>query len=101
MCDCYSHKCNHDGCNVEIGMHLEDFETPRNEVHVFCGTHIPQDEDQDNGVLWLARKGVKVFVEALTERAKAHAFGNHPNEYDPNVVRYGAMLPECGCEGSN
>lgn len=79
MCDCYYHKCNHEGCNVRIYMHLEDFSTERNEIEVFCGSHIPDKLNRKDGVLWSIEKGKsksKIFIRSLTENAKRHWEGN-------------------------
>lgn len=82
MCDCYQHKCNHNDCNIRIPMHLEDFETEREEVEVFCGSHIPSKSERTDGVVWSVRQGKtksKIFVRALTKNAKNHWKGNHYN----------------------
>ncbi len=89
MCDVYLHKCNHRGCNTEISMHLEDFATGREEVAVYCGSHIPKDVV---GVLWyysdktcydrgLVKRWKQAFVRPLTANAYEHQKGNHPNTW--------------------
>jgi len=60
-------------------MHLEDFSTERNEIEVFCGSHVPEKSKRKDGVLWSIEKGKsrsKIFVRALTENAKSHWEGN-------------------------
>lgn len=82
MCDCYQHKCNHKDCNVRIPMHLEDYSTGRDEVEVFCGSHIPEKSDRKDGVLWSIGQGKsksKIFIRALTKDARTHWKGNHYN----------------------
>ena len=49
MCDCYGHKCDHPGCEETISIHLQDFETSREEVDVFCYKHLG---DSSEGELW-------------------------------------------------
>ena len=81
MCDCYTDKCKE--CGDEIEMHLEDFDTGRDEVEVYCSAHFPADTR--DGVIWVCgdRKGGEdrrmVFVRALTDNASEHMSGNHPN----------------------
>jgi len=80
MCDCYVHGCNHKTCSFEINMHLGDFETGRDEIEVFCGSHIPKE--RCNGVLWQYRQGKaksKIFIKCLTLNAKKHWKANHKN----------------------
>ena len=75
MCDCYQHKCNHENYNVRIPIHLEDFSTGRDEVEVFCGSHIPEKSKRKDGVLWRIKQcksSSKIFVRALTQNAKDH-----------------------------
>lgn len=79
MCDIYNHQCDHEDCANHIEMHLADYETSRQEIAVFCGTHIPQD--RSNGVLWRYKPSSqkatsKMFVQCLTKNAKSHWEGN-------------------------
>lgn len=79
MCNCYSHKCDHENCNVLIHMHLEDFETEPREVEVFCGSHIPPKSERLDGVLWSVKhdkSNSRIFVRSLTKNAKRHWRGN-------------------------
>lgn len=39
MCDCYWQKCEQ--CDEMIPVHIADFCTPRENIEVFCGKHIP------------------------------------------------------------
>ena len=90
MCDCYSHKCNHPGCNVRIPIHLEDYETGRDEIKVFCGSHIPKN--RDDGVLWTWKQGkskTRVFIKALTDNAKNHWEGNSINDEGNYIEIFG------------
>jgi hypothetical protein len=60
-------------------MHLEDFSTDRDEIEVFCGSHIPDKQNRKNGVLWLVGQGkstTRIFVRSLTRNAKSHWEGN-------------------------
>jgi hypothetical protein len=89
MCDIYMHKCNHEGCETKIDMHLADFSTGRDEVKVFCRRHTPKDTS--SGVVWRysdhsilnrpKRMPLQCFVVPQTENAKASSDGNHPNAY--------------------
>ena len=89
MCDCYGHGCAVPGCREVIPMHLEDFETARYEIEVYCGEHIPADTS--DGVMWAfsdkeTQKRPRVlqdrcFVRALTANARGHADGNLPNVF--------------------
>ena len=36
MCDCYNHKCETEDCEKTISMHIGDFCTDRENVHVYC-----------------------------------------------------------------
>lgn len=92
MCDCYTHRCDYEGCEVEIPMHLSDFDTDRTEIQVFCEQHIPAgavvfeysddktDKEED------AKTWVKCAVVPLTDNAKANADGNHPNTWWHRVL---------------
>ena len=44
MCDCYGHKCQHEGCAELIPMHIGDFKHPRTDVEAWCTRHIPKRE---------------------------------------------------------
>lgn len=87
MCDCYAHKCAFDGCDEWIPMHLEDFITPRSEIAVCCGKHIPKDKC--GGTLWKYNDDdyisenpplvKKCLIVPLSETAKSIGDGNHPN----------------------
>lgn len=80
MCDCYSHKCQAPKCKIELEMHLNDYDTGREEIEIYCEAHLP--ERLDDGVLWevkLGRKFKKFFVRSLTRNAKKNSAGNHPN----------------------
>jgi len=81
MCDCYYHRCNHGDCTQTIYIHLGDFETERDEIEVFCATHLPKD--RSNGRLFKLRRGkssTRVFIRYLTDNARDLADYNHPNE---------------------
>ena len=91
MCDCYTHKCY--CCEEKIPMHLEDFNTAREEVVVFCHEHIP--DLRKNGAVWeyweegreLEDSAPKrCFVLATTKTALDHAQGNHPNTGNSKIV---------------
>lgn len=84
MCDCYAPKCQATNCKVHIDLHLSDYNTGRDEVEVYCGSHIPKNID--DGVLWKIKKGKshsKVFLRALTQNARDNWEGNHPNISEP------------------
>jgi len=60
-------------------MHLEDYSTGRDEVEVFCGSHIPEKSERKDGVLWSIGQGkskTKIFIRSLTQNAKKHWKGN-------------------------
>ena len=85
MCDIYMAKCPR--CDVQTDMHLEDYNTGRDEVEVYCGRHLP--DDMSDGVLWeYAAQGGwrKVFVRALTRNAAENMDGNCPNEFHARKV---------------
>lgn len=85
MCDIYYAKCSDKDCKVEIYMHLEDFKTDQNEIEVFCGAHLPKKNvrvfhlrnkhDQEHVIGGYKRCGVRY----LTDNARNHIEGNHPN----------------------
>ena len=93
MCDCYSHKCNNTRCREKIDMHLEDFNTGRDEIEVYCGEHIPGDKS--DGVLWEFHDdepdgwGGTIFVKCLTDNARHHWRGNHYNGDCEAVIVFG------------
>lgn len=79
MCDIYGARCE---CGaVIVDWHLEDFDTPREDVQLYCskcnnsrGYHYPQ------AVYWIDRLRKPVSLVALTKTAKFNWEGNHPNE---------------------
>ena len=83
MCDIYDATCPK--CKRKIDMHLADFDTAQDEVMVMCC--IPSEYKLlKKGVLWLVgdddepgRDYKLVLVVALTDNARRHADGNHPN----------------------
>jgi hypothetical protein len=98
MCDIYYAECAEPSCKRKIYMHLDDFNTWRSDVRVYCPEHIPKDRSR--GVLWeileddTGETGLfaavlitdydgpwpaLVFVEALSEEAVENSNGNHPN----------------------
>ncbi|MBE3085375.1 MAG: hypothetical protein IMZ64_04045 [Bacteroidetes bacterium] len=84
MCDCYAPKCQGPNCNVSIDIHLRDFDTGRDEIEVYCGSHIPKNTN--DGVLWRISQGKshsKIFIRALTKNAQKNWDGNHPNIAEP------------------
>ena len=94
MCDCYNHKCDHPGCHRLLDTHLGDFSTKREEVEIFCGSHIPADKT--DGTLWEHREKRshhKVFIRALTKNAVKHADINHPNEYHVKLLLWFGNKP--------
>lgn len=83
MCDTYSAKCSHRGCNVYLPIHLEDFATERTEIRVYCKKHLP---DHDVRVFTFGRllRGDGPLPKAmgiryLTDNARRHRDGNSPN----------------------
>ena len=54
MCDCYYHKCER--CDNHVNIHLEDFETPRTEISVFCKNHL------NEGRSWCKRENYQYSV---------------------------------------
>ena len=92
MCDIYGARCAKKGCSSVIDMHLEGYETGREEVKVFCGSHIPAKKERKDGVLWRIRKGkshTRIFVVALTKNARKHWNGNCYNGEDSPVELFG------------
>jgi len=85
MCDCYAAKCDHDGCTETLPVHLEDFDTGRDEISVYCAAHLPRtnvrvftltdDEDAECGY----PKGWRMGIRYLTDNARERADGNEPN----------------------
>jgi hypothetical protein len=84
MCDVFVKKCHHRGCMAMLPVHLENFATPRNEITVFCGKHLPAsavrvftltegDEAECYDIGW------QMGIRAHTERAYNNREGNHPN----------------------
>lgn len=92
MCDCYDAKCKL--CDYRIPIHLGDWETPRDEVEIFCHRHIPEDNAR---VFQMSKKssrspgdlkrGEKVAIRALTSRAKKNKNINHPNVGQDYTIR--------------
>ena len=90
MCDIYSHQCNYRNCINEIGMHLVDYDTKRDEIRVFCELHIP--EERKNGVVWQIKEPrykQKIFVESLTENARNNWDGNCFNGRCTPIEQFG------------
>jgi hypothetical protein len=44
MCDCYHQKCEHEGCEKTIPVHIGDCRYPRKDVRAWCGDHIPKEQ---------------------------------------------------------
>lgn len=97
MCDIYEAPCKECGALIEI--HLEGYNTARNEVAVFCYNHIPQEnvvvwkckrnKDSRSKKAWVmfpAKKEFLIGVRALTENAKEHRSGNSPNLAKSDIV---------------
>lgn len=42
MCDCYHHACK--VCGEPLPVHLNDYDTNREEVEVFCEKHLPDND---------------------------------------------------------
>lgn len=83
MCDCYTAKC--ENCDIEIPMHLGDFNTGRDEIKIFCNKHIPTDNKE---IVIHTIKGkyarevcntIRVGILPLTQNAKDNMEENHPN----------------------
>ncbi len=79
MCDCYMHKC--EKCDKKIYLHLEDYNTQRKEIKIYCEKHIPKNIDK--GVLWKYWTGYKdlfsggkFFIELITVNAIGNFEGN-------------------------
>jgi hypothetical protein len=73
-------------------MHLEDFATGREEVKVFCGSHIPPKKERKDGILWKIKKrksNTRIFVACLTENARRHWEGNCYNGEDSLLEVFG------------
>jgi hypothetical protein len=80
MCNCYDHQCKE--CDTYIPIHLEDYDTDPDEIEVFCHRHIPESNvrifkltHKEDGL----PKGFRIGIRSLTENAKKHEGGNHPN----------------------
>ena len=85
MCDIYGARCVKKNCSAVIDMHLADYETGREEIKVFCGSHIPPKKERKDGVLWKIRKrksSTRIFVVYLTQNARNHWEGNRYNGED-------------------
>jgi len=85
-------------------MHLEDFDTERDEVEVFCGSHIPPKSERKDGVVWSVQHGKnnsKIFVRALTQNAKNHWKGNYYNGCCKQVEVFGESISKRGKEMIN
>lgn len=52
MCDCYYEGCK--VCGRSIPVHITDFITPRENVEVFCGRHLPRG------------RGLRLFLHRVT-----------------------------------
>jgi hypothetical protein len=66
-------------------MHLMDWATKHDEIEVFCKGHIPKTDVRVFTVIKCGpglKRGYRVGVRALTENAKQHKNGNHPNCYN-------------------
>lgn len=85
MCDIYKAQCSERGCKVTIDMHLADYKTDRDEVRVFCGAHLPKKDVRvfhlrDRRDWSVVAGGYKrCGVRYLTDNAREHKEGNHPN----------------------
>ena len=93
MCDIYTDYCK--VCGTPIEMHLGDWETPREEIEVYCMEHfpIPYEKECWGWVKWeVPRKSwrkewvekhpdvpKRIVVVSLTERAWNNRDDNHPN----------------------
>ena len=97
MCDIYTAKCKI--CEVDIPMHLGDYETGRDEVEVICGKHIPNKNSMKGVMVWFIDYAEEismkqdypnhendvwdnqpiVYVESLTVNAWKNRLQNHPN----------------------
>lgn len=92
MCDCYDHRCDHAGCEVEIPMHLADFDTAPSEIQVFCEKHLPagavvhEYSDDETEKAEDAKAWHRCAIVPLTDNAKRNADGNHPNTWWHRVV---------------
>ena len=85
MCDCYGHKCEF--CHAILAMHLEDFDTPREDIAVLCPSCLGKHGD------FLKSKDYTIFknivddgkemgrwaVVYLTQTARKYRDGNTPN----------------------
>jgi len=81
MCDCYEATCKVCGIG-KIPVHLGDWETTRNEIEVYCGSHVPPTDCRifvTKAMCGRYKKGWKMGIRALTENAKAHKDINEPN----------------------
>ena len=83
MCDCYGEKCHKTGCIATLPVHLGDYDTGREEIEVFCKSHIPKE---DCRVFTLTenhsrhfKKGWKMAIRALTDNARMNKNKNYPN----------------------
>lgn len=90
MCDCYGHKCDAEGCENVIPMHLGDYMTSRAEIKVYCDEHVSAV---------YGRQGIEPYCRVyayyvpndgypridlcgvcyVTENARDHIDYNHPN----------------------
>jgi len=106
MCDCYIAHCV--SCGKPIPMHLEDFNTARDEILVYCGRafchpsppirekypwwvvwkipeEIPKEYGKDAQLRRHAEKeiaelgGFKIIILPLTDTGKLNYLGNCPN----------------------
>lgn len=88
MCDCYEHNCDHSECKNHLPIHLADFSTDREEIKVYCGSHISKHKDEiAQGVLYKVSEGnYEVLIVPLTDNARQNWQGNHPNESYFSVI---------------
>ena len=85
MCDCYDHECEF--CAAKLPMHLEDFDTDREEIAVLCPSCLKRHEDFLLGNAYTIFKDIvddgqklgRWAVVYLTETAQRHRDGNEPN----------------------
>jgi len=100
MCDVYFHQCDHPECEVRLYLHLSDFDTRRDEIEVFCDSHIP--EDLSDGVLFQVDEPAdeeypdhnsgyvgRMFIRALTQNARDNWAGNDYNGCCEHIKIFG------------
>jgi hypothetical protein len=78
MCDCYLHQCKL--CPTQVGIHLGDWATGRNEIEVLCSHHYKKVRKQSKPyTIFKCANGQRIAIIYLTKNAKLRRKENVPN----------------------